>query len=86
MSNLSELETVIAPDPVDEEQLVAQSKNVLLFDDIYFAGLEAELVFEKEVPCHALKLTSRVTSSLKKTSKYLQEIVQPLMTVLSNAA
>lgn len=80
MSNLSELETVIAPDPVDEEQLVAHSSTVLLFDDIYFAGLEAEL------PCHALKLTSRVTSSSKKTSKYLQEIVQPLMTVLSNAA
>ena len=48
MSNLPELETVIAPDPVDEEQLVAQSKNVLLFDDIYFAGLEAELILEKE--------------------------------------
>lgn len=47
MSNLSELETVIAPDPVDEEQLVAQSKNVLLFDDIYFAApvscVEADL-------------------------------------------
>lgn len=48
MSNLPELETVIAPDPVDEEQLVAQSKNVLLFDDIYFAGLEAEFILEKE--------------------------------------
>lgn len=67
MSNLPELETVIAPDPVDEEQLVAQSKNVLLFDDIYFAGLEAEFILEKE-------------------DEHLQEIVQPLMTVLSNAA
>lgn len=60
MSNLPELETVIAPDPVDEAQLVAQSKNVLLFDDIYFAGLEAELILEKEFPCHALKEDEQV--------------------------
>lgn len=45
------------------------------FDDIYFAGLEAELILEKEFPCHALK-----------EDEHLQEIVQPLMTVLSNAA